>query len=194
MRKLTLLLLSLVAWVGAVGPAAWVTNWTGYADTTMITTDSIRLATGRSFASTENENKVWIFAARDTANAGFASDSISFLAGYQRGYIVFNTSWKPDTTWRAVCWLDTFHLVAGNILLTTSANWQDTINFAESLARRMIDTSNVTGYAVMTVPCSPVWSPIVRPAIQGLAGQRKGSKVKILVTLEQRAYSKVKAQ
>ena len=197
---LDLVLASVALIAQTASESASPANYTGWLDTARFDgfkADSIKY--GRSMQSSDFENKVLLFLANDTNSAGFASDSIKFKLGYQRGYMVPNTNNKIDTTWRSICWLDTFSMYdstsrACRVITASKTNGTDSTTYAELLTRGALDTSNVTGWAVLAAPVVAIWSPIIRPVIKGLTGNRIGGLVRVLCELSQRAYQSVRAK
>jgi len=184
----------LLAAVSLMAAQVMPSNYTGWSDTCSFQSfkkDS--LAYGPAFPSSAAENKVLMFMANDSTNAGFSGDSVKVAVGYQRGYIVMNSSGKIDTSWRGIVIADTFDcLTAANFLIPTAFTTQDSSTFYENMATGKIDTSYVTGFAVLSVPIIPIWSPIIRPVVKGLTGNKVGQYLKFWFLLQQRAYSTVR--
>jgi hypothetical protein len=169
-------------------------NYSGWNDTTVFLgfkADSLKY--GAAFPSSDFENKCWLWLMVDTNVAGFGSDSVYFKTGYQRGYICQGSSGLIDTSWRAICWMDSFNMLnAGKRITTATTTSQDSGTFQENLTMGMFDTLYVTGYAVASTPFVPIWSPLLRPVIKGLTGNRIGGWIKVIAELTQRAYQSVR--
>ena len=188
--KIKKMILGLLLGIGLV--IAQPMDQSGYADTTLFTSfkaDSLKY--GKAFIMSDFENKIWLFLANDTNAAGFASDSAKFRVGYQRGFTCLNASGYVDTSWRNICWMDTFNMAA-RIITSATTTEQDATSFQENFTMGQIDTSYVTGYGVLSVPMVALWSPIVRPVIKGLPGDKVGGWVKVVAQLSQRAYQAVR--
>jgi hypothetical protein len=175
-------------------------NYTGWNDTCQFTNfykDTTCI--GKVFQVSDFENKILIYSANDTGTAGFLNDSINFVCGYQRGYFVSNGNGIKDTTWRVVAWIDTFKMCdsasrAQNIMRSTDGNLVDYTTGQETFYPKKIDTTNVTGLAVLTAPSVQIWSPVIRPVIKGVTGNKVGKKVKVIFAITQRKYMSVRAQ
>jgi hypothetical protein len=189
MRK-SIALLALLAVISA----AQAQNWTGAYDTSTITSfkaDSIKYG---KVALMERENQMFVYATNDTNAAGFANDSCAFKCGYRRGAVILNSSGKLDTTWRSIVWLDSLKLTGATtkIITATSSASFDSATCSENYVPGMIDTLWVSGYAVLTCPFAPIWSPLIQPVIKGLSDNRVGGWVKVFVTYLRRQYQNVR--
>jgi hypothetical protein len=99
-----------------------------------------------------------------------------------------NAYGKRDTTWNVIAWADTFNLMnSAKIMLATSSTTMDSTG-AETFSKGMIDTTNVAGFGVLTIPITPIWSPLVRPVVKGLIGNRTVGWIRVLCGLSQRMY------
>jgi hypothetical protein len=172
-------------------------NYNGWGDTISpvgFKADALKFGTPHRLSP--YENTALITMANDTGHAGLTGDSIQFEFGYQRGYIVINSNGKADTTWGPAVIVDTFNLsnTVKIILPAGTTTTTDTSTMGEGWLRGMIDTSYVTGYAVMVNPICPYWAPLIRPWAYGFAGNRKATYVKLVFIFQRRIAQSVREQ
>jgi hypothetical protein len=166
MRVLGGVLLSVLVFVGLVG-AAGSENYNGVRDTSFIAEfqdDSV--AYSKAFDLSRYEDVCLVTIVSDTTEAGFADDSTEIEIAYQLGYPVLNSSGAIDTAWSPdFVVIDT--LTSAKYGVATSGTIDST--GAMFVSRGAVDTSNVSGYAVMSSWFVPQWAPLIRYRYSGLA-------------------------
>lgn len=167
-------------------------NFTGYRDDTTYVASFNADSSGvtKVFNMANFENPVLSVLCDDTSSTGYASDSIKFVWGIQWMNVVMNSSGKKDTSafFNLVC--DTFDiLTAANMVYDTIT--PDTLgNF--TIPRQFIDTVNVSGYAAQTYPIFYYTTPLFRFWYEGLTGNKTGSYVPMVFTMNKRKSTYVK--
>lgn len=157
-------------------------NYNGYlSDTSKITTfraDSLKYS--RPFLLSQYENTRIRVLFNDTSAAGFATDSVKFYYFIQIGSPCLNASGKLDTAWNAnPIIIDTVDmLTAGNFTTQYSSLLNDG-TFTETM--KVIDTSNVTGYATNSHTFPLLWDVFARVGVKGLTGNNKDSFIKLRI-------------
>ena len=177
-------------------------NYTGYSDTsaygfcrdiTKFKADSLRYSNPVWLGNAEN--KIMVCMVADTNGGGRVTDSIKMVYGYQRGVIVKNKSGNCDTTWRTLVVLDTISTQPGD----TAGHWLSKVKYTttdpttgqENWTGRYMDSSYATGYIVSTAPVTPVYAPLCRYWVKGIApnGNRQaGAAHLVRMILQARLY------
>jgi hypothetical protein len=134
----------------------------------------------------DNENIEILTKVNDTSAAGFKTDSIKFVIGYQRGCITTNASGLQDTAWlRPSRLIDTIDAL-------DTLNWQAAGSLVgDTLLAKALDTAYVTGFITNEKTFTAFWSPIARIWVKGLTGNKKTSPLKIEIDVIRRKYSNV---
>lgn len=199
MKKLLFsLMVCLLAASGAFGQKN--VNYTGYGDTCeLIKFYKDTLCFTRPFLW-NNENKAVLVFADDTANAGHKGDSISFRWGVQLGYFAKTMAGVYCTTYTQAMFIDTFKTTdagdtarfynprtLGGVAATTWNIDQSAETFTPVYGQ--LDTNTAAKSCIQWHTFSPQWSPCFRFWAQGLAGNKKGSKVRVIFSLQQRMYT-----
>jgi hypothetical protein len=168
------------------------TNWNGWNDTVAITdscpTGVIRYTGGFTFSSVD---KVRLgIMVNDTGHAGFASDSVSLIWGYQGFHQVRNGSGLTDTIYEQRQVLDTIKTTSFGTFATgiVPATGVSSYTFGQ------VDTSNVTGYAVQERTFSPGFNVYIRFFVVALAANRQPLRNKIRMVYTYRAWAPVQAR
>jgi hypothetical protein len=174
MKKLAILILILFNALVFSQP-----NYSGYKDTVAVA-DFQGTGTGTTRAFVLNYKKLRVSAlADDTAETGYASDSIQFQWGIQTGNVLLNSSGKRDTTWQEKLVVDTFDiLTAANLVAPTYLI--DTVGL-ENMYDLFIDTIGITGFAAQDVLIKHPLSPIFRFWYLGLDGNRTADGYVVLI-------------
>lgn len=159
-------------------------NQMGWGDTASITdtlqADTIKYTAALSL--TDGENIRVLCKVDDTTSAGFASDSISFVFGYQTGTITLDSttdtsladSYKLDTMWCERVILDTFSVDSFNV----DSVWTTGTDGAITSYANHPDTAHVEGWAVISRCFYPEWDEIIRYWAKGLAANKAGEKLR----------------
>jgi hypothetical protein len=157
-------------------------NYTGYGDTSNVPGFKSNLTKySKWFRLSAYLNSRLDIMANDTSSAGFASDSVKFIWGIQTGHPVYNASGARDTVISKMkIVLDTFDVKSGWLPDTLIQVGTD---YSFSQVQGLVDTVNVTGYAVQTSNFAPEWDVWIRGFATGLSGNKVGSYVKILFSL-----------
>lgn len=193
MKKLILIILILSTINAKTFRDSILTNWNGYLDTTSISsalaTGTIRY--GSAFPLTDGENIRLICMVDDTAETGFADDSILFEWGIVVGNVVLNANNALDTSWKVVnpIVIDTMDVDSfGNVRYSYFGT-----DGSYTTRTKLIDTTTVTGFAVEDVLISPEWSGLFKPFAKGLGGkQRLGKALKFRFAIIRRQYQQVR--
>ena len=153
-------------------------NWNGWLDTAEIVDfNGTDLLYSKAFDLSSYENTRVLLKVDDTASAGFASDSVNFGFGYQVGMETVDTGGTRDTAWGPIVWKDTLH---DSTMGTVPVGWEDSTGII-TLAGRYFDTLSVAGYATYQNSIVPPWSPLIRYAFQGIAGNSAVTPIKLIV-------------
>lgn len=172
-----------------------IDSWNGWLDTAAIagtiTGDSVVYSA--PFILTDGLNTRWVVRIDDTTNAGLTTDSISGVFGYQTGSITTNSSAVKDTAWDRLISLDsmtTTDLKNGSAL----AN-KGTMDSTGTITRgtRLLDTTQVSGYAVYTRNFAPEWDELIRAWWRPTSANNKAA-LKIIVTNHRKLYSEVRVK
>lgn len=154
-------------------------NFSGYKDTAKVSdfnADSSGVT--KAFELSRYENILFYAMADDTAETGYASDSIQFRWGVEFLNVVLNSSNKQDTAILGRIECDTFDILT-TANLVVQIKQVDTTGYFNWF-KNFIDTVGVTGYAVQHSAPIPFWSPIFRFWYIGLAGNKVDSYVKLV--------------
>lgn len=169
-------------------------NWNSAADTAMVndTITNAEVVYTKAFNLSDYEDVRAIMMVDDTTAAGFASDSVNFIWGYQTGNQVINASGAFDTIWDARVTIDT-------VATASFGTWaiEGTIGPSGALTRsesKVVDTTMVTGYAVQSKIFVPQWDMFNRYWIQGVTGNLTGGPNVYVVKQSRRLYEAVRSR
>jgi len=171
MKKLFVLVLVLFALsYGRTEPK--VQNWNGWLDTVGVTDvlDSATVYYTKAFRLSDGEDVRILCKVNDTAEDGFADDSVNFEWGYQTGSLCLNSSGVLDTAWDDLMTVDTMTADSFGVAK------KGVVDPTGALTRyyKQADTTNVTGYAVQSRWLVPEWDVIFRFYVVSLGGLQKG--------------------
>ncbi len=164
-----------------------VTNRTDWLDTSIVSTtlDSAEIIYSDVFNLTNFEDCRIMLKVDDTSSAGFANDSIALILGYQTGSFTLNSSSTRDTSWDYEAALDT--MLSANLGSKPRAA-TDSVGILYR-SSGMIDTSSVSGYAIMQVWFIPEWNEVIRYFVEGYDGSNeKGSDLIIIIEQKRRHH------
>lgn len=184
MKKLFLTILLLV---GLSYGTDFVMNQNGCLDTSAInsTLDSATLYYSKTFKLSDGEDFRVVLLVDDTAESGFANDSVNFKFFYQTGSVVLNGSWVVDTAWDDLIFIDSMQ--AGSYGSATTGYIDSTGALTRSLGS--IDTTNITGFAYMTRWLLPEWDQLIRFGFESLGGlQKDGAPLEMYVVVKRRIF------
>jgi hypothetical protein len=171
----SLKLLSLV--VAFVAVSFGQDNWK-IRDTCQITdfkTTALFISKTMNFSNAED--KLLVFTYDDTLHANRSADSVNCEIGYMLGAPFVNLSSKLDTVWSSALILDTINSVTASAAAKkydpskyggTAAWGLDAQNFSTRL-HGQIDTTVSTASSAVIIPFNPLWCPVVRFYLKGLA-------------------------
>lgn len=194
MKKTLIFILAIVALA-----AAQTENYSGWRDTSIITTvaaDSLKY--GRVQLLSPYDNSFIVTEANDTTAAGYASDSINLIIGYRLGFPIIQSGGKLDTAWSYRIAADTMAMYdsttkANNVITSATATGSTIATGLEVRLSKKIDTTNVTGYAVIVSKIEPAQAPLIQPFVKGLTGNCN-TKLKLLVSIQHRLYQPTRNQ
>lgn len=165
-----------------------VVNWNGWLDTSSIGSvlvdGTVQYTRARSL--TDGEDIRIICKVNDTAETGFASDSIYFEWGYQTGDKCLNGSDLLDTCWDDRIVIDTMNLdsLGTDNVGYTSADGSITRYYGGA------DTSNVTGFAIQSRWIVPEWGTMFRIWVNSLGDPSKDAAgLDLYFDVKRRKYS-----
>ena len=127
----------------------------------------------------------------DTSSAGFASDSVNIVWGYQTGSMVINTSNVVDTLWDDHITIDT--CVTDSFGVSVHGSVASDGSLTREWNQRS-DTSSVTGYAVQSRWFIPEWDMVIRFWSTGVTGNNGDSELLLRIAYKQRLWSNVKVR
>lgn len=162
-------------------------NWNGYGDTVRVHAfykDTSIVTTKFKLSAFENSRYDVYF--RDTATAGFASDSVKFVWGIEVGHPAFSTTKasSPVMKWSDRIAIDTVNmLAAANYVSDTAVLLSDG---TYSMSLRKIDTVSVSGWACQSRNISTPWDVYFRFWARGLAGNKASKKIDLVFQSIQR--------
>jgi len=169
-------------------------NSTGPYDTTIVSnfrSDSLKYSKVMSISA--YQNAVIVVSADDTSAAGFASDSINFAIKYRLGLRTWgklSNSGKlyPDTAWSKEWALDTFNIKGTNKIYQAAADQTIDQTTDQPLSTYgLIDTLNVSKFATLIrTPIIPAWAELIQIEVKGLAGNKIGSYIRLIIQKTQR--------
>lgn len=154
-------------------------NATGWGDAhriTAICTTGV-IAYTKVYPLSDYEDMRVIVKVNDSTAAGFGSDSVSFIFGYQTGIEVLNGSGLRDTCWDDRINIDTLTRSGFGIVGSGTTNSDGTVNRVWAGS----DTLSVTGFATKSRWIVPEWDGLVRLWVQGLAANKKGARLVLLL-------------
>lgn len=171
-----LLCLNVVIWAGEP------LNYNGYlVDTSNITTfraDSLKYS--RVYSLSQYENSRIRVCVDDTSAARFASDSVKFYYFVQIGSPCLNSNNKLDTAWNNnPLIIDTVDFSSSGCFTTTYSTLLNDYTYTETM--KLIDTSNVTGFATNSHTWPALWDVFVRVGVKGLTGNNKDAFLKLRI-------------
>lgn len=179
-----------------VFPASWrIENWRGLGDTTSIT-DTLDSNTvyyaHTAWSLTDGEDIRFICKVNDTAEAGFASDSVNFEWGYVLGNLCFDsTDSLIDTCWKKVNPIVLDTMTVDSFGVQNFGKVAADGSFTSSLG--VIDTSEVAGFAIQDIWFVPEWAMLIRPYVKGLGDANADAKaLKIKFEMVRREYSQIR--
>ncbi|RPJ55950.1 MAG: hypothetical protein EHM12_11320 [Dehalococcoidia bacterium] len=185
--KTKLLLIFLVFVCLAQSTNKKIMNWKGWGDTVSIRQiqDTGVFYYSRALSITDGEDFTLMCKCNDTTSAGFASDSLNFMWGYQLGNPSLTSTGVVDTVWsKSDCFIvdtiTTDSLGTGRIGYTSPGG-------AINRYYRGIDTSSISGYAIQDRWVVSEWKPLIRFWMSPISVKhKKGSYVKTIFQLTQR--------
>lgn len=162
------------------------TNWNGYQDTVSLPTFSSTntVYSTRTFSLTDFDMVRVVLQVNDTSSAGFASDSVNLVWGYQTFSLCLNSSGVADTCYAPKVLVDTCRTAA----FGTMATWTLDANSIAATPVKNVDTLSCTGFAVQTRTFAPEWDVNYRLWVTGITGNRVGSPLKLMFTNLRRIY------
>lgn len=166
-------------------------NWNGAGDTATITTCS---STVLSYSNTvfnlsEFENIRIIAQVDDTSSAGFASDSIGVIWGYQSYVRCLDTAGSLDTCYSPRVIVDT--------LLTDSLGKMNLQTLSDGIATtptHQIDTLSCAGFAVQSRTFTPEWDVNFRIWAVGVGDNVTGAPLSLQFTVIRRIYESTRSK
>ena len=189
MRKATLILFLMVGLV-----FGQVYNTTPYTDTCWITDtlDSATVYYGKTFNVADAQPlKYMVCKVNDTAEAGYANDSVQFEWGYERGFLSLDSAADEDTVWERVhIFVDSMCVGNFGAAIISGTVTHDILTPDFTYAGEA-DTSNVTGFAVQVRPLGNYhYSHFIRPWVKSLGKANKDAAALYLqFHLIQKKYS-----
>lgn len=156
-------------------------NWHGYNDTMLVwLAKQDTTAYTAPFRLSDFNNFRLVVGADDTSSAGFASDSIHFVWGYQSGCEIQNSSGNRDTVWdNAIFVVDTFRVT--HLGTIDTAQVDSAGQPGKNLA--YIDTGYVSGYATQSRLIQPQWDCLLRLWAHTYAPHSVAQAVRVKFTL-----------
>jgi hypothetical protein len=171
----SLKLLSLV--VALVAVSFGQDNWK-IRDTNNVTSfKTTALFVSKTMNFSNAEDKLLIVTYDDTLHANRSADSVNAEIGYMLGAPFVNLASKLDTVWSSALILDTINSVTASAASKkydptkyggTAAWGLDAQNFSTRL-HGQIDTTISTASSGVIIPFNPVWCPVIRFYLKGLA-------------------------
>jgi hypothetical protein len=189
MKKALLVLLFFVLNVSAGWRDSVVLNWNGWLDTASITDtliDGTKSYT-RVFPLADGSDVRVICLVDDTAEAGFADDSVNFEWGYQSGSLCLDSGETIDTCWDIPCVIDTCD--AGNYSTLTVSTMSVTGEISRTL--QTVDTLLIDGYAMQSRAPDIMneWDMLIRFWVNSLGDPSKdGAALDIRFQFIQKQY------
>jgi len=159
-------------------------NYNGYLDTVLV---SDTLGAGDAFYSaamnlSEDEDIRLLVKANDTSEAGLTDDSIAIYYGYQTGKETLGSDGEAYNAWDGEMIIDT--MLASEF----GAVGSGTIEASGTLTRTWggADTTNVSGFAYQSRWFVPEWDHRIRFFVKGLAANKKGSALHLVLEVGRR--------
>jgi hypothetical protein len=183
-RNLMLLIALAVGAIFAAGENSM--NWNGYLDTIRLPSFSSTntVYSGKTMSMTDYDMVRLILHVNDTSSAGFASDSVNMIWGYQSWSPCLNSSGVADTCFSPRVVVDTCRTA---LFGTMSIQVLDANGIAAT-PTKCVDTSACAGYAVQSRTFAPEWDVGYRIWATGITGNRVGAPLKIFFTDIRRLY------
>lgn len=189
MRAFLVLLVAACAALGNLSE-----NYTGYGDVAHLDTvdafNADSLAYTKAFKLSAYEDVRIDILVDDTTNAGFDGDSCHFEWGIQTGHLVKNASGTVDTLWNPV------HVVVDTV---NTVSWTVGPQYTDIEADGtyddvfgVMDTSEVTGFAVQSRSPVVAWDVLFRVYLRGLASNLVGEEIFPVVNVVNRLHVNVK--
>jgi hypothetical protein len=164
-------------------------NWNGYLDTIQMPpcSSTVLIYSNKCMTLTDFDMLRIIAQANDTSSAGFKSDSVNFIWGYQTFSLCLDSNNNPDTCYSPRVLVDTFRtaLFGTMTVLTLDAN-----AIAASPTKN-IDTLSCGGWAIQSRTFAPEWDTLYRIWVQGLTGNKATKRIKLLFTCTRRIFSPI---
>jgi len=194
-RKLKTLIFSTLALVvlllSAVGfNTSAAENASGWRDTVGIATKCTTgvLVSTKCFPLSDFEDIRLVVKVNDTATAGFKSDSVGLIIGYQTGIEVLNGSGVRDTAFESRVILDTLLSSEFGAVPEGLSNADGSITIAKGGA----DTSSVTGFATTSYWFVPEWDGLIRFWVKGLSSNEKTNALRLFLEPRRRLWVKTR--
>jgi len=172
MKKFLLLLVFVSIGYSGTIRESLVQNWNGYLDTAYI--DGILVDRTKKYTKwfklSDYRALRLLTKCNDTAETGFANDSVNFEYGFQTGNVTLNSSGLVDTCIDVPIAIDT--MVADSFGVTNNGVY----NVSDGSITRIgnsIDTSSVSGFAVKSNIISFQWDCLVRFWVNSLGDPSK---------------------
>lgn len=170
-------------------------NANTWKDTASITPDTLKentlvytAALDLSGALDANDGLTVIAMGTDTSEAGFASDSLQFIWGFQPGYRVLNRTGTLDTAWGDRVIVDTFTIA--ELGKAFDADWvlPATTGLPTAAWDNTTDTTNVSGCITQIRYFKPQWAELIKFWCKGLANGSGDGKVFVKFAIRNRLY------
>lgn len=159
-------------------------NYNGFLDTVLV---SDTLGAGDLFYSaamnlSKDEDIRLLVKANDTAETGFADDSVAVYYGYQTGKATLGSDGERYTAWDGEMIIDTM------LASEYGAVGSGTIAATGVLTRTWggADTSNVSGFAYQSRWFVPEWDHQIRFFVKGITGNKQASALHLVLEIGRR--------
>ena len=167
-----------------------IQNQIGYLDTSKVKVRSDSLYYSRGYDLSGMEDIRAILLVNDTSAAGFKSDSVNIMWGYQTFSVALNSSNVPDTVFDQKIILDT--VVTASFGNLPAAYGSAAYDGSTTRSTKLIDTLSVTGYASQSKWFIPEWDEGIRFWFKGITGNKTLTGVKCILTVKRRVYINVR--
>lgn len=161
-------------------------NWNGYADTMWMpgVTGTATVYSAKALSLTDFDMVRVVCHVDDTTSAGFASDSVAFVWGYQTFSFCLDSDGERDTCFAPKVLVDTCRAAE----FGTMDTWTLDANSIAATPVKNIDTLGCSGWAIQTRTFAPEWDVNYRVWLTGLTGNLTGDNVKVMFTNLRRIY------
>lgn len=185
----TTLVFALVCGV-LVPTASAAENASGWLDTCGIATKCTTgvLVSTKCFQLSDFEDIRLIVKVNDTATAGFKSDSVGLIVGFQTGIEVLNGNGARDTCFEGRVILDTLLASEFGAVAEGLSGPDGSI----TILRGGADTSSVTGFATASYWFVPEWDGLIRFWVKGLSSNEKTNALKLFLEPRRRIIVKTR--